>query len=73
MLFALTAVLMLVNINEINSVLMIFNRQIKDNDKKIIEVIPKLHELCIVTGTLTFSASLFGGLSLQFAYKLVIF
>jgi hypothetical protein len=64
---------MLVNINEINSVLMIFNRQIEANDDKIIEAIPKLHELCIVTGILTFSAALFGGLTLQFAYKLVIF
>jgi hypothetical protein len=51
---------------------MIFNRQIEGNEE-ILKVIPKLHELCIGTGILTFSAALFGGLTLQFAYKLVIF
>lgn len=40
---------------------------------QIRNIIPKLHELCLITGIMTFAVALFGGLSLRFGYKLIIF
>jgi len=40
---------------------------------QIRKIIPKLHELCLITGIMTFAVALFGGLSLRFGYKLIIF
>lgn len=64
---------MLVNVNEIYSLLNIFYQSIDKDKTSLIFIIEILHKLCQITGILTFSVALFGGLSLRFGFKLLVF
>lgn len=66
---------MLVNVNEVYSVLNMFYHTI-DNEKTqlmLIFIVEILHKMCQITGILTFSVALFGGLSLTIGFKLFVY
>jgi hypothetical protein len=74
LLIAGACICMLVNVNEINRVLMIFYRNLNSRaEEKIITIIEALHKICQITGVLTFAVALFGGLSLRFGFKILVF
>jgi hypothetical protein len=70
---AISSGLMLVSMGEMNSVLKTFYKLLhSDKDKKISDVVALLYDICSVTGIFTFGVSVYGGLNLRFAYKLII-
>jgi hypothetical protein len=73
LMIACSSALMLANVNELYSVLSIFYQAIDTKNKKIIFIVDILHKLCQLTGVLTFSVALYGGLSLKSSYKVLVY
>ncbi len=70
---ALCSVCMLVNVNEVYSVLNMFYHSIDNEKTQLIFIVEILHKMCQITGVLTFSVALFGGLSLTIGFKLFVY
>lgn len=70
---ALCSVCMLVNVNEVYSVLNLFYQTLDNGKSNLTFIVEVLHKMCQITGILTFSVALFGGLSLKFGFKLFVY
>lgn len=72
MMFAISAALMLFNMNEMNKILVIFYRQLNFGGE-IGSLIQKLYVICTVSGIFTFGMAVYMRLPLKFGYKLIVF
>jgi len=69
---AISSGLMLVTMGEMNSILKTFYKLLNsDKDKNFAGGVALLYDICSVTGVFTFGVSVYGGLNLTFAYKVI--
>lgn len=71
MLVGVSIALILINMNEMNTILVIFYRQLHEG-REIGDFIQKLYTICTIAGLLTFSAAIYMGLSLRFGFRLIL-
>lgn len=77
---ALSSILILISLNEMNQLLFVFYETFDNNENggstlftNLIEVVERLHLLCNLCGMATFGMAIFAGMSVKTVYRAIVY